>query len=67
MTKRLEQAIAKANILPDAEQDAIAEIVVAEIDAERKWEAAFAKSPDKLRRLADKAWREREAGPRPLE
>lgn len=62
MTKRLEQAIAQIRILPEAEQDAIAELVLAEIDAERKWEAAIAKSPDKLAKLADQAWREHEAG-----
>ena len=50
MTKRLEQAIAKVEILSDTEQDAIAEIVLAEIEAERKWDAAVAKSPEKLRK-----------------
>ncbi|HEX4055227.1 MAG TPA: hypothetical protein VHX86_13265 [Tepidisphaeraceae bacterium] len=62
MTKRLEQVIARVGILPEAEQDAIAEIVLAEIEAEHRWEAAIAKSPEKLGRLADKAWREHEAG-----
>ena len=62
MTKRLEQAIAKAQILPESEQDAIAEILLAEIESERKWEAAIAKSSEKLGKLADKAWREHEAG-----
>ena len=57
MTKRLEQVIARVGILPEAEQDAIAEIVLAEIEAEHRWEAAIAKSPEKLGRLADKAWR----------
>jgi hypothetical protein len=63
MTKRLEQAMARAEILPEAEQDAIAEIVLAEIEAERKWDAAIAKSTGKLEKLADEAWREHEAGP----
>ncbi len=54
--------MAKVEIPPEAEQDAIAEIVLAEVEAQRKWEAAIAKSPQKLGKLADKAWREHEAG-----
>ena len=61
MTKRLEQAIAKIETLPENEQDAIAEIVFAEIEAERKWEAAITKSPERLRMFADEAWRKHEA------
>jgi hypothetical protein len=62
MTKRLEQAIAQAKILPESEQNAIAEMVLAEIESERKWEAAINKSSEKLGKLADKAWREHESG-----
>jgi hypothetical protein len=62
MTKRLEQAMAKVEILPEAEQDAIAEIVLNEIAAERSWDAAIARSPEKLGKLADMAWREHEMG-----
>jgi hypothetical protein len=63
MTKRLEQAMARAEVLPEAEQDAIAEIVLAEIETDRKWDATIANSAGKLRKLADEAWREHEAGP----
>jgi len=62
MTKLLEQAVAKAKELPVAEQDAIAQIVIDEIESERRWEELFAKSPEKLRALADRAWAEHEAG-----
>ena len=62
MTKLLEQAVAKARELPEAEQDAIAQIVIDEIESERRWDELFAKSPDKLRKLADQAWVEHEAG-----
>jgi hypothetical protein len=62
MTKLLEQAVAKARELPDSEQDAIAQIVLAEINSERQWDEVLAKSPEKLRMLADQAWAEREAG-----
>ena len=62
MTKLLEQALAKARELPEAEQDAIAQIVLDEIESEKRWDELFAKSPEKLRKLADKAWAEHEAG-----
>ena len=62
MTKLLEQALAKAQELPETEQDAIAQIVIDEIESERRWDALFAKSPENLRKLADRAWAEHEAG-----
>ena len=62
MTRLLEQALAKIRTLPDAEQDAIAQIVLDEIESERRWDELFAKSPQKLGKLADKAWAEHEAG-----
>jgi hypothetical protein len=62
MTKLLEQALAKAQALPEAEQDAIAQIVIDEIESERRWDGLFAQSPEKLRNLADRAWAEHEAG-----
>lgn len=62
MTKLLEQAIATLRDLPDAEQDAIAKIVMDEVSADRRWDEVLAKSPEKLRKLADKAWAEHEAG-----
>ncbi len=62
MTKLLEKAVAKARELPEAEQDAIAQIVINEIESERRWDELLAKSPEKLRKLADRAWAEHEAG-----
>ena len=62
MTKLLEQAVAKVKELPEAEQDAIAQIVMDEIESEQRWDELFATSPDKLRNLADRAWSEHEAG-----
>jgi hypothetical protein len=62
MTKLLQEALAKASILPDDEQDAIASLVLEEIESERKWDELFAKSHDKLSQLADEAWAEHEAG-----
>jgi len=62
MTKLLEQAVDKARQLSEAEQDAIAQIVLDEIESERKWDELFAKSPEKLKKLADRAWAEHEGG-----
>ena len=62
MTRLLEQAIAKLRQLSEKEQDAIAQIVLQEIESEKRWDELFAKSPEKLRQLADDAWGEHEAG-----
>jgi hypothetical protein len=62
MTKLLESAVAKARELPEAEQDAIAQIVIDEIESERRRDALLAKSPEKLRKLSDHAGSEHEAG-----
>lgn len=62
MTKLLEKAVAKARELPEAEQDAIARIVIDEIESEKRWDKSVADSTDKLRKLADRAWAEHEAG-----
>ena len=62
MTKLLEQALAKARELPEVEQDAIAQMVLEEIESERKWDERFSRSADKMRKLADQAWAEHEAG-----
>jgi hypothetical protein len=62
MTKLLEQAIERVRQLPETEQNAIAQIVLEEIESERQWDERFSKSSDKLRILADSAWAEHEAG-----
>jgi hypothetical protein len=62
MTKLLEQAVATVKELPESEQDAIAQLMLEEIEAERKWDQVIVKSPEKLAKLADKAWAEHEAG-----
>jgi hypothetical protein len=62
MTRLLEEAVARAKQLSEPEQDAIGQIMLDEIESERRWEELFAKSPEKLRKLADNAWAEHEAG-----
>jgi len=55
MTKLLEKAFEEASKLPDVEQKALAKWVLEELEAERKWEKAFAESEDMLERLAEEA------------
>ena len=62
MTRRLNQAFAEAQQLPEPEQDALAEWLLAELESERRWEAAFSKSTDTLDRLAEEALAEHRAG-----
>ncbi|HYE63280.1 MAG TPA: hypothetical protein VD997_14895 [Phycisphaerales bacterium] len=62
MTKLFQQVVGRVSQMPDAEQDALARLILAEIEADRQWNAAIARSPDKLGRLADEAWAEHEAG-----
>lgn len=62
MTKLFQQAVGKVSQLPDAEQDAIARLVLEEIESDRRWTDLLDKSPGALADLADKAWAEHEAG-----
>ena len=62
MTKLLEQAVEKAKTLPESEQDAIAAIILEELEDELRWESAFARSQDALAKLAREAMSEYEAG-----
>ncbi len=55
MTKLLKEALARVSSLPDEEQDAIASIILDEIDDEARWRASFAKSQEALGRLAHQA------------
>jgi hypothetical protein len=64
MTSLMEQAIAVASRLTEDEQDAIASIILREIESEVRWDQLFAdpKSADLLSRLADKAMSELQVG-----
>jgi hypothetical protein len=55
MTKLLERAFKEASRLPEVEQNALAKWVMEELEAEGKWQKAFAGSEDILDRLADEA------------
>ncbi|MGH7885160.1 MAG: hypothetical protein ACRENO_05635 [Thermodesulfobacteriota bacterium] len=52
MTKMFEKAVAKAKRLPDEQQDSIASLILEEIEDEKLWDGAFARSHDVLERLA---------------
>jgi hypothetical protein len=62
MTQLLQRAFTEASKLPDAEQDAFASLLLAELDSERRWAQAFASSHDQLATLADEALAEFDAG-----
>ena len=67
MTHLLEKAFAEASRLPEREQDAIAEIVMAELASEGRWKELFEGSQDVLAELAEEALAEHRAGKtRPL-
>ena len=68
MTSRLQRAFAEAGNLPEEEQDALGEWILAELASDRRWDELFARSTDVLTRLADEALSEHHAGKtKPLE
>jgi molybdenum cofactor biosynthesis enzyme MoaA len=62
MTKLLEKALEEIAKLPASEQDAVATILLEELASEQRWAELFAKSQDKLARLAEEAVAEYKAG-----
>jgi hypothetical protein len=62
MTRLLERAFERAARLPEEDQDALAEMLLAELESEEQWSRAFAKSQDRLALLAREALAEFEEG-----
>ncbi len=62
MTKALEEVFREASKLSEAQQDALAEAIRAEIEAEKVWDKSFIGSLDVLERLADEAIADHRAG-----
>lgn len=62
MTQLLKKAIEEVSKLPEPEQDAIATIILDELLDEQEWDLAFARSQDKLAKLAQKAREDIKAG-----
>ena len=62
MTDLLEKAFAEASKLPQADQDAIAELVLRALRSEEQWDTATQRSQAQLLDLAREALGEHEAG-----
>jgi hypothetical protein len=62
MTPLLERAIEEMQKLSTPEQDAIAGVILDELDDENRWDEAFARSQEQLSRLAAKARADIRAG-----
>jgi hypothetical protein len=62
MTQLLQRAIEEAQKLPGPAQDSIAALILEQIAADRAWDESFARSPDQLARLAQKAREDVAAG-----
>jgi hypothetical protein len=57
VSQLMEQAFQKAKQLPESDQEAIASIILQEIEAEQRWEELFSRpeSADLLSKMADEA------------
>ncbi len=62
MTELLKEALDKASKLPETLQDDIAKELLADIEAELRWDQTFKETEDKLAKLADKALKDFKAG-----
>jgi len=62
VTELLERAIARLQTLSENEQNAIASIILEEIEDERLWDESFSRSPNVLAGLAASAMAEYHAG-----
>jgi hypothetical protein len=62
VTELLEAAIAQLKTLPTDKQDAIATLILEELEDDQRWDESFARSPDLLAKLAAEAMAEYRAG-----
>jgi len=62
MTSLLQEAVEKAMALPEDEQNALAAILLQEIESEQRWQESFARSSNVLDNLADEALEEDQLG-----
>jgi hypothetical protein len=58
VTELLERAIARLQTLSESEQEAIAAMILEEIEDDRRWDESFSRSPDILAKLAASAMAE---------
>lgn len=62
MTELLERAITRLKTLAASEQDAIASMILEELEEDLRWDESFSRSPDTLAKLAATALAEYHAG-----
>jgi hypothetical protein len=62
MTELLQQVIAQIKKLPSDKQDAIATLILEELEEDQRWDDSFARSPDLLAKLAAEAMAEYRTG-----
>ena len=62
MTQLMEKALDRIRSLPETEQDALAGIILDDLEDEQRWSASFAASQDQLASLAAKARADVQAG-----
>ena len=62
MTQLLERAVKQISSLPDKEQDALAEMILAEVKSEKWWDEQFESSQDTLSAMATVALTEEKVG-----
>ncbi len=65
MTQLLEKAVERVSGLPDAEQDAVASVILSELEAEQRWNQLFNSSQDVLGLMAREALAEYRADKAP--
>ena len=62
MTQLLEKAFAEASRLPEAEQNALAQRMLAEMASEQRWDELFLASQEELAALAQETLAQHRAG-----
>ena len=62
MTQLLEKVLSEVHKLPPEKQDAIAAVILEELEDAQLWEKAFSESEDKLAELAQKVRTDIKAG-----
>jgi hypothetical protein len=62
MTRALKKAFDAASRLAERDQDDLAAAILAEVEADERWDATLAQSPTTLERLANEALEEHRAG-----